>query len=348
MRTDKIRIGIIGAGKNTREKHIPGLHALNGVEIISVCNRTLESSKRAAMEFNIPNVYENWTDLVAAGDTDSIIIGTWPYLHCPITLAALEANKHVMCEARMAMDASQARKMYEASLQKPHLVTQVVPSPFTLKVDNTIQNMLADGFLGEILAVEVRSYGNNFVDKEAPLHWRQDAALSGLNVMSLGVWYEAIMRWVGEATRIKAMGKTVVKIRRHPLSDEMKVTNIPEHLSVLAEMACGALASFSFSSASGLSGENTANLFGSQGTLSLRNGILFAGKSGDESLAELDIPKNLQRGWRVEEEFINAIRGLEPITHTTFADGLKYMQFTEAVARSMAESRGISLPLFDN
>jgi predicted dehydrogenase len=41
----------------------------------------------------------------------------------------------------------------------------------------------------------------------------------------------------------------------------------------------------------------------------------------------------------VEAEFINAIRGLEPVTHTTFAEGVKYMEFTEAVARSMAEGR---------
>jgi len=345
MNTDKIKIGIIGAGKNTREKHIPGLRALEGVEIVSVCNRTLESSSRVAKEFDIPQVYENWTDLVSAGDTNAIVIGTWPYMHCPITLASLEAGKHVLCEARMAMDASQAKRMYAASLLKPHLVAQVVPSPHTLHVDGTIKKMLNDGYLGEILAIEARIHRNDFVDKESPLHWRQDAEFSGLNIMSLGIWYEALMRWVGEATCVEAMGKTFIKMRRDQRTGELKAIKIPEHLNVLAEMACGALASFSFSSITGLIGEETINLFGSQGTLSLRNGKLFAGKRGDERLTEIDLPVNLQGRWRVEEEFVNAIRGLEKITHTTFSDGLKYMQFTEAVARSLSEKRAISLPL---
>ena len=47
----------------------------------------------------------------------------------------------------------------------------------------------------------------------------------------------------------------------------------------------------------------------------------------------------------MEEEFINAIRGLEPVTHTTFEDGVKYMEFTEAAIRSAAEGRAIPLPL---
>ena len=49
--------------------------------------------------------------------------------------------------------------------------------------------------------------------------------------------------------------------------------------------------------------------------------------------------------WRVEEEFIGAIRGHEPVVHTTFADGVKYMEYTEAVYRSIQESKTIHLPL---
>ena len=50
---DTIRIGIVGAGANTKEKHIPGFQALDGVEIVSVANRSRESGQRVADEYGI-------------------------------------------------------------------------------------------------------------------------------------------------------------------------------------------------------------------------------------------------------------------------------------------------------
>ncbi|MGH7351549.1 MAG: Gfo/Idh/MocA family protein, partial [Candidatus Methylomirabilales bacterium] len=82
MPNETIRVGIVGAGANTRLKHIPGLRAVPGVEIVSVANRSRDSSERVAREFGIPKVYDNWLELVEADDTDAICIGTWPYLHC--------------------------------------------------------------------------------------------------------------------------------------------------------------------------------------------------------------------------------------------------------------------------
>src|SRR5687767_9920795 len=130
-----IRVGIVGAGANTRARHIPGLQAIPGVEIRSVCNRSRESSRRVAERFGIPKIHDHWQELAGDPETDAIVIGTWPYLHCPVTLATLAADKHVLCEARMAMNAREARAMRDAARAKPHLVAQVVPSPFTLGVD---------------------------------------------------------------------------------------------------------------------------------------------------------------------------------------------------------------------
>ena len=343
MTEDTIRVGIVGAGKNTTKMHIPGLQAIADVDIVSVCNRSRLSSERVASQFNIPTIYAEWWDLVIAPDTDAILIGTWPYLHCPVTLAALEAGKHVLCEARMAMNAPEAALMLAASKASPHLVTQVVPSPFTLNVDQTIKRLIAEGYLGEILAIEVRANGNDFLDPESPLHWRQDADFSGLNVMNLGIWYEALMRWVGEANQVIAMGKTYVKMRRDPERGFMKTISIPEHLNVVADMACGAQASFSISNIAGLSGEDSAYLYGSEGTLRLTGGKLYGGRNCDIELKVMVIPPEERGGWRVEEEFINAIRGIENVTHTTFADGVKYMKFTEAVSQSIAERKAISV-----
>src|SRR5437764_1358998 len=128
-----VRVGLIGAGANTRKRHIPGLLAIPGVELSGVCNRRLESTAAAASEFGIPKKFEHWQDLVSDPDVDAVMLGTWPYLHCPIVLAAIEADKHILTEARMSMNAAEARVMLEAAARKPNVVCQIVPSPFGLK-----------------------------------------------------------------------------------------------------------------------------------------------------------------------------------------------------------------------
>ena len=343
MSNKVLRVGIVGAGANTVSKHIPGLQAIDGVEIVSICNRSRQSSQRVADQFGISTIYDTWWKLISAPDTDAIVIGTWPYLHCPATLAALKAGKHVMVEARMAMNLDEARQMLAMSQAKPQLVTQIVPSPFSFGVDATIKQLITTGYLGDILAIEVRDHNGAFLDSSSPLTWRQDAELSGQNVMSLGIWYETVMRWAGEATAVMAMGKTFVAMRHDQAQNRMKAVTIPEHLTVLADMACGAQATFSISQVTGLVPAREAVLYGSEGTIRFSDGKLFGGRRGDVTLSEMAIARGDQGFWRVEAEFVGAIRGLESIQYTTFSTGVKYMHFTEAVARSSGTGERISL-----
>jgi predicted dehydrogenase len=338
---EPIRVGIVGAGANTVARHIPGLRAIEGVEIVGVANRSRASSEQAAQKLGIPSAYDSWLELVAVPDTNAIMIGTWPYMHAPATIAALAAGKHVLCEARMASNLQEARAMRDAARTRPDLVAQVVPSPFTLRVDKTIKRLIAEGYLGDILAIEVRD-GNAFLDRDAPLHWRQNMDLSGFNIMTMGIWYEALMRWVGEATHVLARGQTFARMRKDA-EGVMRAARVPEHVDVIAGMACGAQAHLQFSAVTGLAGPPAAWLFGSTGTLRFSENKLWGGRRGDAQLQEIAIPEEEAGGWRVEEEFVNAIRGQEPITHTTFDDGVKYMAFTEAVARSL--NSGAEVPL---
>jgi predicted dehydrogenase len=338
-----LRIGIVGAGANTRAKHIPGLRALPGVEIVCVCNRTRASGAAVAREFGIPRVHERWADVVADANVDAVVIGTWPYLHAPITLAALAAGKHVLTEARMAMNAAEAHAMLAAAQAHPELVAQVVPAPFSLGVDKTIQRLLAEKFIGDLLAIEHRDTGG-WLDRDGALSWRKDRALSGLNVMLLGIVYEMLMRWVGVATLVTALAKTFVPQRR-AASGELQDVLIPDHLDVLADLACGAQLRLRQTSLAALDGAPGTWLFGSDGTLRFHDGQLYGARRGATELRPIAVPPHERGVWRVEEEFIHAIRGQEPVRLTTFAAGVQYMEFTEAVARSLAERRAIPLPL---
>ena len=346
MTEKPVRIGIVGAGDNTRTRHIPGFKAVPGVEIISVVNRSRESSEKVAGQFEIPKVFDNWLDLVRSEEIDAVCIGTWPYMHCPVTLAALEAGKHVLTEARMAMNAREAQAMLAASRSNPHLVTQIVPSPLTLTVDRSIQRLVAEGYLGEVLAVELRSTTSAFVDRDSPLHWRHDVDLSGFNTLMMGIYYEALIRWVGPASRIMASTRTFVRQRR----DErglLRSVSVPDHVDAVCDLASGGVAHLRFSVVTGLVPGDEVRLFGSEGTLQLDLSTLqlLGGRRGDKSLQRIPIPKEEQIGWRVEEEFINAIRGKEKVKLTSFEDGVRYMEFTEAVIRSAQTGQAIHLPL---
>ncbi len=341
-----IKVGIIGAGANAKLRHIPGFQAIPGCEVAAVANRTMESGQKVAKEFKIPKVYDHWSKLLDQPDIDAVCIATWPYMHCPITVEALRKNKHVLCEARMAMNSREAHKMLEASHKHPRLIAQVVPAPFTFKVDQTIKELVASGFLGDLLAMEVRVLDKNFADTQSPLTWRQDRQLSGYNTMTMGIWYECLMRWVGEAKKVQAMSKVCVDKRPGP-DGKTRFVKVPDHVDITCAFGCGAQAHLRFSSVTGLAPESEVWLFGSKGTLYLNADkmVLKGGQKGDKELREIPVPPEKQGQWQVEKDFIDSIRDHKPVTLTDFATGVKYMEWTEAVIKSAKKGKAIKLPL---
>lgn len=344
MSEQRIKVGVIGAGANTRKMHIPGLQAIDGVDVVSVCNRSVESGKRVADEFGIPQVHGSWREVIDDPDVDAIVIGTWPYMHKILTCAALGAGKHVLCEARMAMNAAEARIMWDTSKAHPSLIAQIVPSPFTLPFDQTIQEIVRDRQLGELTAIDMRHVTGEFPDFDSPMNWRQDIQFSGLNIMLMGIWYEALARWVGHARTVFARCKQVVKLRTASDGTRAVGVRVPDHVDIIADMECGAQARMQFSAVLGLA-QPTAEIwiFGTQGTLRL-DGVgkkLYRGARGDQGLTEVIMSETSRGRWRVEEEFINAIRGVETIKLTSFQEGVRYMEFTEAVSLSAASGETI-------
>jgi len=343
--SNTIRVGIIGAGGNCRLHHIPKLQAIDGVEVTTVANRSRESGQRVAKEFSIPNVADSWGEIINNSEIDAVVIGTWPYIHGPATIAALEHGKHVLCEARMATDSKTARAMYKASLASPGLTLQIVPSPMTLHLDKTIIRLIDEGYLGKIVAIEMRTNSAKFRDEGNTIGWRNSREFSGNNVRNLGILYEALMRWVGPAVRVQAMGKTFFPMAADTGSG--RVTDIPDHLDVLAEMACGAQLHIQSSGVMGVGSDSGMYLFGTDGTLKIAGRTLLGAQRGDEELAEIAVPDSESAGWRVEQEFIGVIRGTEKVELTDPATGVRYMEFTDAVTMSVRSGQSVSLPFVE-
>jgi predicted dehydrogenase len=340
-----IRIGIIGAGENVRDVMIPAFRRIPDCQLVAVANTSLASSQRVATQFDIPKPYPHWKALLDDRDVDAVCIGTWPYMHHTLTLAALEHGKHVLCQARMANTAREARDMLAASLRHPELVCQLVPTSTSYRVDNLLRRLLADGFVGDLLSVEIQRVGRGFADRAGALDWRHSQEFSGLNVMNLGSTYESTMRWLGRATRVMAMAKVHVPYRRAANGQRASAT-LPDHVDVLYELVNGAQVHMRFSETTGLSSGNQTWIHGTDGTLHVDDRqTVHGGKRGETALREIPNPPEGQAVSRVEAEFVGAIRGLEPVTMNTFEIGAHYMEWTEAVHRSAATGQAVHLPL---
>jgi len=336
-----LRIGIVGAGNIVRTRHLPALKKDPAIEIVAVSNSSYESAERFCSE-HVPNAVpiKNWPELVALPELDIIWIGTPPYLHSAVTISALEAGKHVFCQARMSMDLAEAEEMLAASKRYPELVTMLCPPPFGMRGDILVKKLLAENYIGRPHHVHLQSFTNNYLNPNAPAHWRQKIEISGLNTLTLGIYVEVLQRWLGDITGVFARGKIIQPVR------EGYDVIIPDLLTILCSFESGAEGVLEFSGIDALVPGDRLEIYGSGGTLTydFASDIVQAGKADDRGLRVIDVPSELEGEWRVEEDFLAAVRskgGVRP--HPNFEDGLRYMRVVQAVADSRAQNEWVAI-----
>jgi UDP-N-acetylglucosamine 3-dehydrogenase len=110
----KIKIGVIGCGSIAQHRHLPEYANNEYVEIAAVCDIVEDRVKKVAEQYGA-QAYKQYQDLIANTDVDAVSICTPNYLHAPITVAALKAGKHVLCEKPMATSSEEAQEMIQAA-----------------------------------------------------------------------------------------------------------------------------------------------------------------------------------------------------------------------------------------
>ena len=350
MENQKLRIGFIGAGANTRLTHIPGFHKLENVELSVVANRSRASAEKVAKQEGIKRVFDTWQEVIADPSLDAICIGTWPNMHAELTIAALESGKHVLCEARMACNLEEARRMSAAAQAHPELVAQIVPAPFSLDFDATIREMIAAGKLGDLLEVRVVHTGGQSASPDAPMTWRQDRSLSGNNTLTMGIMHETVQRWVADEPEwLIADGAVFQATRQYPDATNTVKVEVPDSLSVLGRLGKShARLMYHFSGVESGKSRMEFRLNGSMGALrfdAFQKQLLFS-EAGSTEETKITIARGQSRGWQVEADFVRSLREHVPVELTSFEQGVRYMTFTEMVAESLAnESARVFWPL---
>jgi predicted dehydrogenase len=147
----KHTIAIIGCGGIANGKHLPSLSKLKNVEIVAFADILIEKAQEAAAKYGVEGakVYADYKELLQDASIEIIHVCTPNDSHAEITIAALEAGKHVMCEKPMAKTAADARRMVEAAKRTGKKLTIGYNNRF--RTDSQyLHKLCADGELGEI------------------------------------------------------------------------------------------------------------------------------------------------------------------------------------------------------
>jgi predicted dehydrogenase len=109
----KVLWGVLGAANIAVQKVIPAMQRGEWCEIAAIASRDANKAEQAAGDLDIPKAYGSYEDLLADPEIEAIYNPLPNHLHVPWSIRAAEAGKHVLCEKPVALDAHQARKLFE-------------------------------------------------------------------------------------------------------------------------------------------------------------------------------------------------------------------------------------------
>ncbi len=340
----KARIGIIGAGgfANTHMEHYA---KLPDAEIVAFSRRNPDALKAMQEQWNVPNGFTDYHDLLAMDDLDAVDIITPTDSHHPITLDAIAAGKHVLCDKPLAMTAKEAREMYEAAEK-----AGVIHSTNFNQRGNTsvgrIKRYMDDGYIGDLYHMNIWWGMTQAMDaKPNLLSWRFRAENGGGTVYELIHVFDMARFLAGEVKRICALLNTAEPHRPFVDVPEGMDVKVEDSSAFLMEFKSGAYGVFHTSFVSrgtDADGKTSARveLSGSKGRITTDGRFGLLGNTGPNGpVAQLEPGDPYPQPY---ERFVKAILTGEPV-ETSFYDGMKAAELVDAAFLSAKENRWVEM-----
>ncbi len=249
----KPTLGIIGVGWGARVQ-IPAFQA-TGWEVVAICGRTREKVERIAAEHGIPHAFTDYRMLVELPQVDLVSIVTPPRWHKEMSLAALNAGKHVLCEKPTALNADEARAMWEAAAQSDRIALIDHELRF-LPTRQKMRRLIREGYIGDLFHVTYTYRSNSRRDPDKPWNWWSDATQGGGILGALGShMVDALRWWFGEITEVVGLLHTFTKERFDPVSGRPRPVTADDYASFLARFGHDGFAEVSISAVAGNYGQ---------------------------------------------------------------------------------------------
>lgn len=183
--------GVISTAKIGRVHVIPAMMKSADVNMMAVASRNLSSAEGYAKELGIPKAYGSYEELLADPEIDAVYNPLPNHLHVPVSIQAMEAGKHVLCEKPISMDAAEAEQLIEVSKRTGKIIEEafmVRQNPQWLRVVELVKS----GAIGELRAIQgMFSYFN-----DDPANIRNMADIGGGGIYDIGCYLITTSRMV--------------------------------------------------------------------------------------------------------------------------------------------------------
>jgi len=352
MVSGAIRIGVIGVGFGAKVQ-IPAFIS-EGFEVTAVCSRQKERAENAAQNLNIPNAYTDYRKMLEQNDLNAVSIVAPPNLHHEITIAALDAGKHVLCEKPFAMNQTEAKEMLEKGVETG--LTTMVAHEFRFAPARAyVKALLEEGYIGDLQNASMSMFmrGGPPGGRGPGLDWRQFYEYGGGQLGGLGSHYIDCLRdWFGE---IKSITGGVFENGDLVSNSEDKADDA---FGVLALFNGGGWASIAANFSAPLGSRVRIEINGSKGSLStphhgvnppLDGIVLGAQFEKSDELNKLEIPGNFllpsdDRDARIPMFRVLARKfreGIENGTspHPNFVDGYQGQKIIDSIKEIESNAR---------
>ena len=195
----KIRWGIISTANIGVAKVIPGMLKSSELEVAAISSRTISAAREWSKKLGIPKAYGSYEEMLADPDIDAVYNPLPNHLHVPLTLAAVKAGKHVLCEKPIAITAKEAGKLLK--VPRKTVVAEAFMVRHALQWMDARRRVKA-GEIGEVRAIQVMfSYFNR-----DPANVRNMAGIGGGGMLDIGCYPITVSRYIfgAEPTRVAA------------------------------------------------------------------------------------------------------------------------------------------------
>ncbi|HVC35056.1 MAG TPA: Gfo/Idh/MocA family oxidoreductase [Chloroflexota bacterium] len=353
---DKIGIGIIGAGGIAEHSHIPGYLQQTDAQVVAVADVVPERAQRLAEQAGIPHAYGAVEDLLLDTDVDAVSVTTPNAFHGPVTLAALEAGKHVFCEKPPATSVAEVRRMKATAERAGKILYFCLNNRFRPDVIQ-LRRYVERGELGEIYYAKTATLRR----RGAPGGWFADKKMAGGGALiDIGVHCIDWTLWImGSPRPVEIFGATYSKIKKYELDDHrtwspqevrgqegfVRAGDVDDAATGLVRFANGATLFAEVSWSLNLESEvESTQVFGTRAGATLQPLKLFRDEYG--RMVNLEVKLEERRGstshGRAIRNFLDVIQGkAEPVV--TPDDGIRIMQILDGIYASAESGKSITV-----